>query len=324
MRPLSVHILQGFDDEWIESLKEQLDDNIKLTSGSSLPEDPDYDLVVAGRPSKEFLEASPNMKAVVIPWAGLPVKTRELLLEYPDIAVYNLHHNAAATAETAIALMLAAAKEIVPIDRALRSHDWRPRYRLTKSISLHGKRAVILGYGAIGKRLGSACRGLGMETIGVTRTGGATSKDIVVDSVASLDYWLPQADVLFVTVPLTEETNGLLGRDELALLPDNAILINVARGPIIDQQALYEELKSGRIRAGIDVWYNYPKEESDREHCPPSDYPFHELDTVVMTPHIGGNALDIEPQRMAELADLLNTAARGEQLPNRADPKRGY
>ncbi len=324
MSRLGVHVLQGFDDDWIGLLKEQLDPSIDLTHGDALPDDPTYHVLVAGRPTREFIEASSNMKAVIIPWAGLPVQTRELLLNYPELGVFNLHHNASATAETAMALMLAAAKEIVPLDRKLRKNDWGSRGGMTNAISLSEKTAVILGYGEIGKRVGAACRGLGMETVGITRQGGATSKAVTIDSVASLDHWLPGANVLFITVPLTDETSGLIDRARLAALPDNAIVVNMARGPVVNEQALFDELSTGRIRAGIDVWYNYPTGKDEMRNTQPSAFPFHELENAVMTPHIGGNALDIEPQRIKELAALLNTAVRGETMPNRVDPGQGY
>jgi phosphoglycerate dehydrogenase-like enzyme len=110
----------------------------------------------------------------------------------------------------------------------------------------------------------------------------------------------------------------------LARLPNGAIVVNVARGPIVDEAALFEDLRSGRLRAGLDVWYKYPKKEKDRTNTPPSAHPFHELDNVVMTPHMAEESDDTELLRVTDLAKMLNAAAGGEALPNRIDPDRGY
>jgi phosphoglycerate dehydrogenase-like enzyme len=141
----------------------------------------------------------------------------------------------------------------------------------------------------------------------------------------ALHRLLPCANALFICLPLTPATTGLIGAKELALLPPHAVLVNVARGPIVDEAALYHALRDGALHAaGLDVWYNYPPDEAARAHTPPSDYPFHELDNVVMSPHRAGGSTETELQRMAHLARLLNAAARGEEMPNRVDLQAGY
>ncbi len=332
---LSVHLLQGFDKKWVARLQAILDSGIKLTWGQTLPYPPDYHILIAGRPGKDHLEASCNLHTLIIPWAGLPSVTRRLLADFPDLKVHNLHHNALPTAEMAIALMLAAARIIVPVDRALRKNDWRALYDYDFGSSgkdpsrgpllLSGKTALIIGYGAIGRHIGQVCQGMGMNIIGVTRSARAESEDLVpCFSVEKLPELLARANVVFISLPLTSETRGMIGKKELALLPDEAILVNIARGPVVDEKSLYQELKSGRIRAGPDVWYNYPKSKKARTSTPPSQHPFHRLDNVVMTPHIGGHSDETENLRIKELARLLSLAAAGEELPNRVDYKRGY
>lgn len=145
-----VHILSDFDDQWIQQLESELDGNTELTHGEEIRIPDKCNILVAGLPTREQIAASDNLHSLIIPWSGLPKATRELMLTFPDIAVYNLHHNAAAVAEHAVALMLAVAKSIVPIDRGLRQNDWTPRYEPSLSPLLEGGTAVILGYGAIG------------------------------------------------------------------------------------------------------------------------------------------------------------------------------
>ncbi len=322
---LRVHILHELDPEFVPKLQRRLAPDIGLSRGAMLPTPARYHVLVAGRLEKHHLTASPLLHTVIIPWAGLPMATRELLLEFPHLAVHNLHHNALPSAELAFTLMLTTAKKIVPTDRALRLGDWTPRYSPNSMLVLRGKTVLILGYGAIGRKIATMCEGFGMRVIAVRREDESASVNPVeLRTVSHLPALLPRANVIFVSLPFTPETEGMLGPTELSLLPDDAILVNIARGPIVDEAALYEELKSGRIRAGLDVWYNYPQSESDRTDIAPAHHAFHELDNVVMTPHLAGHSADMESLRAEGLAELLNLAATGEPLPNAVDPKRGY
>jgi len=333
---LAVHMPTSFDDDWIIEFKSLLDDTIALSHGDQLPEPSEYEILIAGVPEREYITASPNLKVLIIPWSGLPVATRELMLEYSHIGVYNIHHNAAAAAETAVTLMMAAAKRTLAFDKALRKGDWRPRYDFDASVPdgpllLAGKTALILGYGAIGSKIASICRGMGMKTMVVKADIPQFSDgDIEIYTVKALKNLLPRTNVLFICLPMTPETKGLIGRKELALLPDQSIVVNIARGPVIDERALYEALsetdKQGRhrLRAGLDVWYKYPGKEEDRNNTAPSEFPFQELDNVVMTPHLGGHSDRTEAIRREQLAELLNAIAREGKLPRPVDIERGY
>ncbi|MBN1953609.1 MAG: hydroxyacid dehydrogenase [Anaerolineae bacterium] len=327
MAELSVHLDRPYVPGVLEHLRSLLEPGIRLTVGPDLPAPARYHVLVAGRPSPEEIAASPNLCALIVPWAGIPPATRELLRGFPHIAVHNLHYNDVTTAEMAVTLMLAAAKRIVPIDRTFRQHDWTPRYQPNPSLALEGRTALILGYGAIGQRVARACRGLGMRVLAIRRCPEKAPPGLpdAVHPPHALRQLLPQADVLVVCLPHTPETEGLIGAGELALLPAQALLVNVARGPIVDEAALYHALCDGTLYgAGLDVWYNYPADEAARPHTPPSAYPFHELDNVVMSPHRAGGSVDKEERRMARLAVLLNAARRGEEMPNRVDLAAGY
>lgn len=327
---IAAHLLQPPSDPGIlRNLLRSLHPDVVLTTGPELPADASVHVLVAGRPRAEHLAACPDLQAVIIPWAGIPEETRQLMAGHAKIAVHNLHHNAQPVAEHALALLLAAAKWIVPMDRALRGGDWTPRYRANPSVVLAGKTALILGYGAIGQRLGRLCLGLGMDVVAIRRRLEAHTDQpeagVAVHGVASLHHLLPSADVLLVCLPHTAETTGLIGRTELALLPAHAIVVNVGRGPIVDEDALYDALRENRLyAAGVDVWYHYPTDEDTRASTPPSGLPFHELSNVVMSPHRAGGSLETERLRMNHLADMLNTAARGEPMPNRVDLQMGY
>ncbi len=325
MDTLSVHLLQGIESGELPRFREALAENVELTSGDELSSPAQFEVLIAGVPQREHLTANPNLQTLIIPWSGLPVKTRELLLDFPGISVYNIHHNAAPAAETAMTLLLVVTKDILSVDRKFRKNDWTPRYADPTATLLAGKTAVVLGYGAIGRLVAKACYAFGMHVRAtrkrITRPEG---RIVLVHPAGDMRKLLPQANVLFITLPATPETNNLIGKDELALLPDGAAIINIARGAIIDEAALYAELSSGRLRAGLDVWYNYPQLEPERENTPPASKPFHSLPNVVMTPHLAGHSDDTEARRITELAELLNAAAAGQAMPNRVDVKRGY
>jgi phosphoglycerate dehydrogenase-like enzyme len=319
-----AEIAEEENRQFWQALAGMLDPAVSLLSGPDLPDPADYQILISGRPTAEQLEASPNLETLLIPWAGLPPETAERIRQYPHIAIHNLHHNAISTAETALTLLLTAAKHLMPIERRFRALDWRPRYAPNPAVTLYGKTILILGYGSIGRHLGKICAALGMRVLGVRREPQPDETAEVFPPEA-LPALLPQANVLAVTLPLTDETRGMIGAHELSLLPDRAIVVNVGRGPVIDQHALYRALRDGSLHsAGLDVWYNYPPDEASRAQTAPAEVPFHELENVVMSPHRGGGSSDVEVMRVQHLAEFLNQAAAGGPLPNRVNLERGY
>ncbi|MCX7799277.1 MAG: 2-hydroxyacid dehydrogenase [Fimbriimonadales bacterium] len=265
--------------------------------------------------------ALPRLRAVVVPWAG---PSRELIQEVrstPGLSLHNLHHNAGATAEMAVALLLAVAKSVVPRDRALRQGDWGHRGRAASARLLQGGTALVLGYGAIGRRIARICRALGMRVAAVRRRRLPDDPQWV-HGVGELGRLLRSADAVLCSLPLTPETEGLMGERELAALPPHAIVVNVGRGPVFDESALYRALAEGRIwGAGLDVWWNYPP---GGDRGAPSSLPFHELENVAMTPHCGGWAEGIDTHRFRELARLLRRLSAGDWTANQVDLERGY
>jgi phosphoglycerate dehydrogenase-like enzyme len=325
---LSVFFQKPLPDGHTELLREHLDGEVTLLQGPDADISSGYQVLVAGWPERRYLEESDDLRALIVPWAGIPMKTRELLRDFPHVSLHNLHHNSEATAEMALALLFAAARMVVPLDRALRQRDWTRRYDGTGSLLLFGKTVLVLGYGGIGQHVARVSQGMGMKILATRRNPAAPAPpeiDAEVHPPEALHKLLPRANVLVITLPQTAETEGLIGARELALLPENAILVNVGRGAIVEEEALYEALRGGHLHsAGLDVWYSYPEDEESRRDTAPSRFPFHELENVVMSPHRGGDTMDIAPLRMAHLAGLLNAAARGEEIPNRVDLERGY
>ncbi len=318
---IKVHY-QDSDSEFISKLRSRLNSSILLTHGELPSGQSDYEILIAGVPNQEQIIASPNLKAVIIPWAGLPKATRALMKKHPNITVHNIHHNAAPVAEHAITLMMTAAKRINEIDHNFRNSDWSFRYNTDGGILLEGKNVLILGYGTIGKRIDNICSSFEMNVKAIKNNITEPSDNLF--KLDKLDNLLSETNILFVCLPLTDKTDNLIGADQLSLLPENSIVINISRGSIINESALYNILKGGKIYAGLDVWYNYPKSVQERKNSPPSEFPFQELKNVVMTPHMAGHSHQTEELRIEHLASLLNKQIDTGLLDNQIDLKRGY
>jgi phosphoglycerate dehydrogenase-like enzyme len=325
---LRVHTLHTYTPEGIADLRERLSPNIQFTSGDNAADLAACHILIAGRPQREQLEAGQSLRSLIIPWAGLPAETRTLLADFPDISAHNLHHNAGVVAELTTALLLAAAKRIIPFDRALREGDWSMRYAPPGDVvRLEGKTVLVLGYGAIGQRVARICRAMGMHVLATRRRPPFESDGVAAEihPPQALPDLLPRANALVIALPQTPETTDLIGKAQFDLLPSGSILVNIGRGPIVNEEALYAALVDGRLAAaGLDVWYRYPETAADRAATPPTTLPFANLENVVFSPHRAGLTADTETLRMSHLADLLNTAAAGNPLPNEIDLEQGY
>lgn len=328
--PTHIHLLEEheppvFEPSVLEALRAKLSPEVALSVGPTVA--PETEILLSGSPRPEHL-TGPRLRAVVVPFTGIAPNVRAALLKFPHLTLHNSRWPAIPTAEGALTLLMAATKFVLPADRAFRQHDWRIRYAPSPSILLNGKTVLVLGFGAIGKLVGQMCHALGMNVLAVRRGTGAPSAlafPAQVFSIAQLKSVLPQAGILICTLPLTDETKGLIGAEELSLLAKPAFLVNVGRGAVIDEAALYHALKDGTLTAaGLDVWYNYPTDKASQAHTQPSQFPFHELENVVMSQHRIDLVREHDARLVEELAAMLNTAARGEPLPNVVNVQAGY
>lgn len=320
--PLLVHVGDTLDATARERLAARLGPLVRLG-----PFDDDTQVLIAGQPSTAQLE-SPGLCALLIPYAGLLPPTRcRLLASRPELPVFNLHHNAAAVAELALTLALAVLRRVVPLDAALRRGDWRPRFAASCSSTLGERSALILGCGHVGHRLASALMALGVTVRG---TRHRLARPELADGLElyparMLDELLPTADLLFVCAPLTPQTAGLLDTQRLARLPARALIINVSRAQIIDEDALYDALVHDRLGgAGLDVWYHFPYQPQDRACTLPSRHPFWQLDNVVLSPHRAGLVHSGIAARERELCASLQRLASGQIPFGRVDIEAGY
>ena len=209
----------------------------------------------------------------------------------------------ASTAELAVALTLASGRHLDDFARQQQEGSWSPRL----GSSLADRHVLIVGYGRIGAAIER--RLAGFEVASVTRVArSARTGDVEVHGTSELLGLLPHADVVIVIAPLTPETEGLIGAAALAAMPDGALVVNVARGRLVDTDALVAETSSGRLRAALDV--------TDPEPLPPN-HPLWGIPGVLISPHVGGASDAFFPRADRLVAAQLRRYAAGEPLENR-------
>ncbi|HEY3337639.1 MAG TPA: 2-hydroxyacid dehydrogenase [Propionicimonas sp.] len=208
----------------------------------------------------------------------------------------------ASTAELAVALALASTRHLDLYARNMPTGSWRNDF----TTSLADRHILIIGYGRIGAAIEQ--RLAGFEPGSITRVARrARTGDVPVHPIEELHSLLPKAEVVFVITPLTASTEHLIGAAELALLPDGALLVNVARGKVVDTDALVAATSSGRIRAALDV--------TDPEPLP-SDHPLWRAPGVLISPHVGGQSSAFWPRMEKMVRGQLVRFAAGEPLLN--------
>lgn len=205
------------------------------------------------------------------------------------------------TAEMAIALLLAQSRKLDQYARNMTDGRWE---RDGFGWSIADRRALIVGYGGIGQAIERRLEPF--ELTSITKVARTARDDI--HAFDELDTLLPGADIVLIACPLTAETAGMFDDRRLALLPDDAIVVNVARGPVLDTAALLAETTRGRLRAALDV--------TDPEPLP-EDHPLWHSPGVLIAPHTGGPATSFWPRTNALIARQLAHWAAGEPLENR-------
>lgn len=269
--------------------------------------DAHYIVVRAPLPPALF-DSAPQLRAVVRHGAGLDMIPVDAASRH-GVAVANVPAaNALSVAEYAVAQMLALARHLPAITSTLHQGSWHAARALADQASeLRGKTVVIVGMGAIGQALAQICGlGFGMQVVGVRRTPAAVAGGAAAGAPRQLplDAALPLADYLVLACPLTEATRGLIDADRLARLRRGARLVNVARGPVVDEAALVAALQAGQLAgAALDVFSTQPL---------PADSALRSLPQVLLTPHLAGITEESMARMSRGVADQLLQMLHGE------------
>lgn len=251
---------------------------------------------MGGKDALAWAAKMPNLKVLQMPNAGY-----DDALEYvkPGITLCNAAgvHDAS-TAELAVALALSSRRGIPGFVKDQLDGKWNHARRTSLSDSKIG----IIGFGSIGKQVAKNLSGFEVEVIGFSKSGRDGSKKI-----EELDSYLPTLDIVILILPLNAESKHLFNKERLAKMKDGALLVNVARGPIIDTDALIAELNSGRIHAALDV--------TDPEPLP-EGHPLWKAKNLLIVPHVGGNSTAFEPRGRKLVESQLALLASGKPLNN--------
>lgn len=283
----------------------------------------DVDVLVSMGFSARMAEAAPRLRLVQVPGAGLDRIDRGALR--PGTRLANAYGHEAGIAEYSIGAMIALTRSFAHLDARLRQGQWESQWAIGMAApplwpELAGKTLGILGFGHIGQALARRAAAFDMRVCAIRRRAqpDAPSGIWFIGGPERLDEVLGQADYLVITLSLSPATRNLIDDKRLALMKPTAFLVNVARAEICNEAALYAALASGRIAGAVlDVWYRYP---TSTEPTPPATQPFHELDNVIMTPHISGWTEGMLTARASLIADNIGRTARGEPLLNAIDP----
>src|SRR5882757_2653455 len=275
----------------------------------------DADVLVSMAFTKEMAAAGTSLRLVQVPGAGLDRIDRSQFRA--GLALANAYGHEAAIAEYVIGSMIALTRSFQRLDQKLRAGQWESQWSVDAPPpplwpELAGKTLGILGFGHIGEALARRAHAFDMKVCAVRRQAQAdVPRELMfVGGPERLDELLTLSDYLAVTLSLSPATLDLIDTRRLGLVKPSAYLINVARAEIIDEQALYDALASGRLAgAALDVWYCYPTSAGSTA---PATAPFHELRNVIMTPHVSGWTEGMLDARAGIIAENIERTARGE------------
>ena len=251
---------------------------------------------LGGRPALELTKKMPNLKVLQVPNAGYD-DAMEFLR--PGITLCNgrgIHDDS--TAELAVGLTIACLRGFATFVRDQDKGEW-----VNKNYdSINDRKIGIVGFGSIGTTIARMLSGFSVEIVAFTQSG----RDNTI-AITDLDKHLPSLDVVILILPLTKESKHLFDARRLALMKDGALLVNVARGPIVDTDALIKALNSGRITAGLDV--------TDPEPLP-KGHPLWSAKGVLISPHVGGNSSAFDKRARRLIESQLDLLAQGKPLNN--------
>jgi D-3-phosphoglycerate dehydrogenase len=267
-------------------------------------------IVRTAKLTAERLRSAPRLRVIGKHGVGVDNVDVGAARELGIVVVSTPGANSEAVAEHALTLMLVVARRIATSSRMLREGRFDAARGTALAVDLRGKTLGLIGLGNIGARLATMCRSaLAMRVIAYDPfVSPARAAELGVELAAELPPLLRAADVVSIHTPLTPQTRGIVGADALALMKPSAILVNCARGGLVDEAALLAALREGRLAgAGLDVWAAEPT---------PIDHPLLALENVVATPHVAGASQEAFVAMAETVAEDVLRVLRGEPPAN--------
>ncbi len=249
----------------------------------------DVDVIIGWRPTISLLKSAQNLKLYINPGAGVEHQV-EIFKQFPQVILVNSHGNSYAVAQHSLAMLLTLVNQIIPHHQWMNQGIWRTSDDDAKSYLLRRKTVGLLGYGAIGQQFSRFIAGFELRQIVYKKR----PLDLLPEYINQIFYgddfneFLRQSDILLVSLPHNRHTENMIGIRELKLLGKDGIILNVGRGPVVNQEALYTVLKDEIIAgAAIDVWYGYEYQPTPNTKIQdrPYSFPFHQLTNIILSPH---------------------------------------
>lgn len=288
------------------------DSNESITNSVS-----DADILIGWRPSKELLSNASKVKLFINPGAGIQhlLDLFREVNEEREILLINGHGNSYFVAQHAVALLLTLMNKTIPHHEWMQQGKWRTGDNDAISIPLRFKKIGFLGYGAINQKIHKFLSGFDVEFSILRKHWDKQNSPLPTEAnrydFSHLHDFLNEIEILIIGIPLTTITRKLIKREELKLLGKEGLIVNIARGDIIDEESLYNCLKDKIITgAAIDVWYDYtPKSDGEgKKH--PFHFPFHTLDNIILSPHRGYSPFS-DLLRWDEVIENIKRMAQG-------------
>ncbi len=277
----------------------------------------DVEAVLLGAPtaliSLDVLRQCPNVKLVQSIMAGYDRFDIKGMSDLGIAFANNGGGNAVPVAEHALGMLLAMGRNIVRQAANTKARKWNEGMRAFPTWELSGKRVGIVGLGPIGQAMARLLLGFGTDTVYYKRTPAAPELEADLKArYVSLDELMSTSDAISVHLALTPQSRQLIGAHEIGLMKPTAIIVNTSRGAVIDEAALYEALKDGRIAgAGLDVFEQEPT---------PNDNPLLDLDNVIATPHLSGGSRESGPRSARFAMENVHRALQGEPIRSLIQP----
>lgn len=306
---------------WFEDLRGRLDPTIDLVAVDQ--KDPtavsaaigDAQVILATRFDASMAKSAHALELLICPAAGTEMVDKVALRKGVEL-VAGIGHEVP-MAEYVIGALVALRQRFFAADAALRRGEWRFGYFGSRELveELSGSSLGLVGFGRIGEEVARRAVAFGIRCGAVTLhpekaipPGLLAEPPARLDDAASVDALISRSDAIVVACALSALTEGMIDARRFAVMSPRAVLVNVARGPIVDEQALFDALSSRRIAgAAIDVWYRYPRKST--ETLTPGDLPFETLDNIIMTPHSSAWTPAARERRIAYIASVINSHA---------------
>ncbi|MFJ8065413.1 2-hydroxyacid dehydrogenase [Psychrobacillus sp. NPDC096426] len=314
-----IFITRKLPDEIVNPLKEKFDvtmwysEEIQMTYDELKTEAKDAHALwtmLSDKVDREMIESLPNLKIISNLAVGYNNIDIEAAKEHGIIVTNTPGVLTETTADLTFALLLATARRVTEAERALRAGKWKSWTPMgLTGMDMFGATLGIIGMGRIGEAVARRAKGFNMKVLYHNRTRKIETEEQFGFSYVELDTLLQESDFVVLLTPLTPETKGLIGERELGLMKETAAIINVARGGIIDEQALYEALTTNKIwAAGLDVFEVEPV---------PLDHPLLTLPNVTVLPHIGSASIHTRMAMMQMNAEAIEAVLENKEPENR-------